>query len=336
MLTEKTIQELTAAYRSGETTPTAVAEAYLARIAKLDREVGAYLTVTGEQALEAAAGAAARYRAGAPRSALDGVPVALKDILCTRGVPTTCGSKILESFVPPYDATVVERLRAAGAVLLGKTNMDEFAMGSSTEHSAFKLTRNPWDPARVPGGSSGGSAAAVAGGLAAGAFGSDTGGSVRQPAAFCGVVGLKPTYGRVSRYRLVAFASSLDQIGPLARDVRDAALLLQVIAGRDPADSTSADAEVAAYPDRLTGTIRGMRLGVVREFFAEGLDPDVERVVRAAIEVLKGLGARVERVSLPATPHALATYYVIAPAEASSNLARYDGVKYGLRVAGAR
>ena len=336
MLTEKTIQELTAAYRSGETTPTAVAEAYLARIAKLDREVGAYLTVTGEQALEAAAGAAARYRAGAPRSALDGVPVALKDILCTRGVPTTCGSKILESFVPPYDATVVERLRAAGAVLLGKTNMDEFAMGSSTEHSAFKLTRNPWDPARVPGGSSGGSAAAVAGGLAAGALGTDTGGSVRQPAAFCGVVGLKPTYGRVSRYGLVAFGSSLDHIGPLARDVTDAALLLRAIAGADPRDATCLTAPVPDYAAALAQGVRGLRLGLPDEYFIEGMDTEVERAVRTAVDVLRGLGATVERVSLPATPHALATYYVIAPAEASSNLARYDGVKYGLRVAGAR
>src|SRR5881409_1048019 len=257
MLTEKTIQELTAAYRSGETTPTAVAEPYLARIAKLDREVGAYLTVTGEQALEAAAGAAARYRAGAPRSALDGVPVALKDILCTRGVPTTCGSKILESFVPPYDATVVSRLKDAGAVLLGKANMDEFAMGSSTEHSAFKPTRNPWDLTRVPGGSSGGSAAAVAGDLAVAALGTDTGGSVRQPAAFCGVVGLKPTYGRVSRYGLVAFASSLDHVGPLTRDVQDAALVLETIAGLDPHDSTSVPEAVPHYAAALTGDVRG-------------------------------------------------------------------------------
>ncbi|PYO19096.1 MAG: Asp-tRNA(Asn)/Glu-tRNA(Gln) amidotransferase GatCAB subunit A, partial [Candidatus Rokuibacteriota bacterium] len=234
------------------------------------------------------------------------------------------------------DATVVERLRAAGAVLLGKTNMDEFAMGSSTEHSAFKLTRNPWDPARVPGGSSGGSAAAVAGGLAAGALGTDTGGSVRQPAAFCGVVGLKPTYGRVSRYGLVAFGSSLDHIGPLARDVTDAALLLRAIAGADPRDATCLTAPVPDYAAALAQGVRGLRLGLPDEYFIEGMDPEVERAVRTAVDVLRGLGATVERVSLPATPHALATYYVIAPAEASSNLARYDGVKYGLRVAGAR
>src|SRR5256884_4277139 len=334
MLTEKTIQERTAAYRSGETTPTAVAEAYLARIAKLDREVGAYLTVTGEQALEAAAGAGVRYRAGAPGSALDGVPVALKDILCTRGVPTTCGSKILESFVPPYDATVVERLRAAGAVLLGKTNMDEFAMGSSTEHSAFKLTRNPWDPARVPGGSSGGSAAAVAGGLAAGALGTDTGGSVRQPAAFCGVVGLKPTYGRVSRYGLVAFASSLDHVGPLTRDVQDAALVLETIAGLDPHDSTSVPEAVPHYAAALTGDVRGIKIGVPKEYFTPGMDADVQRSVREAIAALEKLGAATEEISLPMTDYGIAVYYIIAPAEASSNLARYDGVKYGLRVPG--
>ena len=336
MLTEKTIHELAAAYRSGETTPTAVAEAYLARITKVDREMGAYLTVTREQALEAAAAADARYRAGTPRSALDGVPVALKDVLCTRGVPTTCGSKILETFVPPYDATVVERLRAAGAVLLGKTNMDEFAMGSSTEHSAFKPTRNPWDPTRVPGGSSGGSAAAVGGGLAAGALGTDTGGSVRQPAAFCGVVGLKPTYGRVSRYGLVAFASSLDQVGPFARDVHGAAALLQAIAGHDPRDATSVEVEVDDYAAALDGRAAGLRVGIPREYFAEGLDPGVARVVREAIEALRRLGLRTEDVSLPTTDYGIAVYYVIAPAEASSNLARYDGVKYGLRVPGAK
>src|SRR5437870_7592511 len=322
MLTEKTIQELTAAYRSGETTPTAVAEAYLARIAKLDREVGAYLTGTGGPALEAAAGAAARYRAGAARSALDGVPVALKDILCTRGVPTTCGSKILESFVPPYDATVVERLRAAGAVILGKTNLDEFAMGSSTEHSGFHPTRNPWDLTRVPGGSSGGSAAAVAAGMAAGGFGTDTGGSIRQPAAFCGVVGMKPTYGRVSRYGVVALASSLDQVGPFAQDVTDAAQLLGAVAGHDRRDATSIPAPVPDYAAELALGVAGLTLGPPDEYFIDGMDPDVERAVRAAIEVLKGLGARVESVSLPTTRHALAAYYVILPAEASSNLAR--------------
>ncbi|HYS15704.1 MAG TPA: Asp-tRNA(Asn)/Glu-tRNA(Gln) amidotransferase subunit GatA [Candidatus Binatia bacterium] len=328
------IHELTDAYRRGDLTPTAVAETYLARIDALDGRVGAYLTVVREQALAAARESELRWRAGAPLGPLDGAPVALKDVLCTVGVRTTCGSKMLESFVPPYDATTVERLRAAGAVILGKTNMDEFAMGSSTEHSAFHPTRNPWDLTRVPGGSSGGSAAAVAGALAAGAFGSDTGGSIRQPAAFCGVVGLKPTYGRVSRYGLIALASSLDQIGPFAQDVTDAALLLGAVAGHDRRDSTSIQAPVPDYSAELRKGIAGLTLGLPDEYFIDGMDPDVERAVRGAIEVLKGLGARVERVSLPTTKHSLAAYYVILPAEASSNLARYDGVKFGLRVPG--
>jgi len=328
------IHELTDAYRRGDLTPTAVAEAYLARIDALDGRVGAYLTVVRDQALAAARESELRWRAGAPLGPLDGAPVALKDVLCTRGVRTTCGSKMLESFVPPYDATVVERLRAAGAVILGKTNMDEFAMGSSTEHSAFHPTRNPWDLARVPGGSSGGSAAAVAGGLAAGGFGSDTGGSIRQPAAFCGVVGMKPTYGRVSRYGLIALASSLDQIGPFARDVRDAALLLGAVAGHDRRDATCIQAPVPDYVAELSKGVAGLTLGLPDEYFIDGMDPDVERAVRAAIEVLKELGARLERVSLPTTKHSLAAYYLILPAEASSNLARYDGVKFGLRVPG--
>ena len=328
------IHELADAYRRGDLTPTAVAEAYLARIDALDGRVGAYLTVVRDQALAAARESELRWRAGAPLGPLDGAPVALKDVLCTRGVRTTCGSKMLESFVPPYDATVVERLRAAGAVILGKTNMDEFAMGSSTEHSAFHPTRNPWDLARVPGGSSGGSAAAVAGGLAAGGLGSDTGGSIRQPAAFCGVVGMKPTYGRVSRYGLIALASSLDQIGPFAQDVRDAALLLGAVAGHDRRDATSIQAPVPEYVAELSKGVAGLTLGLPDEYFIDGMDPDVERAVRAAIEVLKELGARLERVSLPTTKHSLAAYYLILPAEASSNLARYDGVKFGLRVPG--
>ena len=328
------IHELTDAYRRGDLTPTAVAEAYLARIDALDGRVGAYLTVVRDQALAAARESELRWRAGAPLGPLDGAPVALKDVLCTRGVRTTCGSKMLEGFVPPYDATVVERLRAAGAVILGKTNMDEFAMGSSTEHSAFHPTRNPWDLARVPGGSSGGSAAAVAGGLAAGGLGSDTGGSIRQPAAFCGVVGMKPTYGRVSRYGLIALASSLDQIGPFARDVRDAALLLGAVAGHDRRDATCIQAPVPDYVAELSKGVAGLTLGLPDEYFIDGMDPEVERAVRAAIEVLKKLGARLERVSLPTTKHSLAAYYLILPAEASSNLARYDGVKFGLRVPG--
>jgi len=328
------IHELTEAYRRGDLTPTAVAESYLARIAALDQRVGAYLTVVRDDALAAAVESERRWRAGTPLGPLDGAPLALKDVLCTRGVRTTCGSRILEKFVPPYDATVVERLRAAGAVVLGKTNLDEFAMGSSTEHSAFHLTRNPWDLTRVPGGSSGGSSAAVAAGLAAGAFGTDTGGSIRQPAAFCGVVGMKPTYGRVSRYGLIALASSLDQIGPFAQDVEDTAVLLGAIAGHDRRDSTSIAAPVPDYMAELPQGVEGLTLGLPDEYFIDGMDPEIERAVREAIEVLRGLGARIERVSLPSTRHALAAYYIILPAEASSNLARYDGVKYGLRVAG--
>ena len=332
----RSLHELSAAYRRGETTPSAVTEEHLAGIDRLDGQVGAYLTVMREEALAAAREADERHRQGEPHGPLDGAPIALKDNLCVRGVRATAASRILEAFVPPYDATVVERLKAAGAVLLGKTNLDEFAMGSSTEHSAYRLTRNPWDPARVPGGSSGGSAAAVAAGMAGAALGSDTGGSVRQPAAFSGVVGVKPTYGRVSRYGLIAFASSLDQIGPLTRDVRDAALLLGVVAGPDRRDATCVDVPVPDYTAGLGADVRGLRLGVPDEYFIEGTDPEVERAVRQAIDVLRDLGATIERVSLPATEYALATYYIVAPAEASSNLARYDGVKYGLRAPGGR
>ena len=332
----RSIHELSAAFTKGAASPLAVTEEYLARIGALDARVGAYLTVTRDEALAAARASEARYRAGAPLSSLDGAPIALKDVFCTRGVRTTCGSRILDGFVPPYDATMVARLRAAGAVILGKTNMDEFAMGSSTEHSAFQVTRNPWDLARVPGGSSGGSAAAVAGGMAAGAFGTDTGGSVRQPAAFCGVVGLKPTYGRVSRYGLIAFASSLDHVAPFSLDIVDAALLLGAVAGHDPLDATSVDAPVPDYVAALPGGVRGLRIGVPDEYFGAGLDPEIDRAVRAAIDVLRDLGATVERVSLPTTEYGVATYYIVAPAEASSNLARYDGVKYGLRVPGGK
>jgi aspartyl-tRNA(Asn)/glutamyl-tRNA(Gln) amidotransferase subunit A len=331
-----TIHDLGAAFTKGASSPVAVTEAYLARIDALDAKVGAYLTVMRADALAAARAAEARYRAGAPLSPLDGVPIALKDVFCTRGVRTTCGSRILEGFVPPYDATIVERLRAAGVIILGKTNMDEFAMGSSTEHSAFQLTRNPWDLTRVPGGSSGGSAAAVAGGLAAGAFGTDTGGSVRQPAAFCGVVGLKPTYGRVSRYGLIAFASSLDHVAPFALDVVDTALLLGATAGHDPLDATSVAAPVPDYVAGLAGGVKGLKVGVPDEYFGAGLDPEIDRAVRMAVDVLRELGASIERVSLPTTEYGVATYYIVAPAEASSNLARYDGVKYGLRTPGGR
>src|SRR5712664_3585861 len=312
MLTELTIHELADLFRQKTATPTQAAREYLDRIAALDPKVKAYLTVTGEAALMRAREADARFEKGAPLGPLDGVPLGLKDVLCTRGVRTTCGSKILESFVPPYDATVVARLFAAGAVLLGKLNMDEFAMGSSTEHSAFFTTHNPWDLARVPGGSSGGAAAAVAAGMAALTLGTDTGGSIRQPAAFSGVLGMKPTYGRVSRYGVIAFASSLDQVGPFARDAEDAALMLGVIAGADPMDATAIDVPVPDYRAA------------------------VEQGGRTAIATLEKLGARTEPVSLPHTEYGLAAYYVIAPAEASSNLARYDGVKYGLRAPGAR
>jgi aspartyl-tRNA(Asn)/glutamyl-tRNA(Gln) amidotransferase subunit A len=336
MPTGLTIHELGARYRRGELTPSEATRAYLARVDAIDPQIKAYLTVTREEALGQAAEADARFRTGTPRGPLDGVPIAVKDVLCTRGIRTTCGSKILEHFVPPYDATAVARLLAAGAVLLGKLNMDEFAMGSSTENSAFFPTRNPWDLTRVPGGSSGGAAASVAADMAAATLGTDTGGSIRQPAAFCGDVGLKPTYGRVSRYGLIAFASSLDQIGPLAKDVEDAALVLGVIAGHDPMDSTSVDVPVPDYRAELGRDLKELRVGIPAEYFIDGLDPEVDAAVRAAIGTLESLGARTEPVSLPHTEYGLAAYYVIAPAEASSNLARYDGVKYGLRAGGAR
>jgi len=336
VLAALSIEALGARFRDGSATPSAATEAYLARIAALDPKVRAYTAVTRDAALAQAAEADARFRAGTPRGPLDGVPIALKDVLCTRGIATTCGSRILEAYVPPYDATVYERLRAAGSVLLGKLNMDEFAMGSSTENSAFFTTRNPWDLGRVPGGSSGGSAAAVSADMAAATFGTDTGGSIRQPAAFCGNVGLKPTYGRVSRYGLIAFASSLDQVGPFTKTVADAALALRVIAGADPMDSTAAPVAVPDYRAALGGDVAGLRIGIPREYFIDGMDPEVERAVRAAVDVLRGLGAKTEEVSLPHTEYGLAAYYLIGPAEASSNLARYDGVKYGLRVPGAR
>jgi aspartyl-tRNA(Asn)/glutamyl-tRNA(Gln) amidotransferase subunit A len=308
-------------------------EAVLDRIAAVDEDVRAYLTVTPERALEQAQ-AADRARAGGKGGSLLGIPLAIKDVLCTEGIATTAGSHILEGFVPPYDATAVRRLKDVGAVILGKTNTDEFAMGSSTENSGYFTTRNPWDLTRVPGGSSGGSAAAVAGDSCLAALGTDTGGSVRQPAALCGVVGLKPTYGRVSRYGLIAFASSLDQIGVLTKDVTDAAILLDAIAGHDPCDSTSLDARVPDYRGALTGDVREVRVGVPREYFVEGLQPDVEAAVLGAVDTLSTLGAEVREVSLPHTEYALPVYYLIAPAEASANLARYDGVRYGLRSKG--
>ncbi|MEW6487758.1 MAG: Asp-tRNA(Asn)/Glu-tRNA(Gln) amidotransferase subunit GatA [Thermodesulfobacteriota bacterium] len=330
-LVSRTASELRRLLDAREVTSEEVTRAYLERIEAVDPQIGAYLTVTPEAALDAAREADRRIGRG-EAGPLTGIPVGLKDLLCTKGVRTTCGSKMLEGFVPPYDATAVVRLREAGAVVLGKLNMDEFAMGSSNENSAFGPVRNPWDPERVPGGSSGGSAAAVAARLAAATLGSDTGGSIRQPAACCGVVGLKPTYGRVSRYGLIAFASSLDQIGPFARDVADASLLLQAIAGHDPLDSTSAAEPVPDYGAALAAGARGLRVGVPREYFVEGTDPEVAAAVRRAIDAYRELGAEVREVSLPHTRYAVAAYYLLATAEASSNLARYDGVKYGLRV----
>jgi aspartyl-tRNA(Asn)/glutamyl-tRNA(Gln) amidotransferase subunit A len=304
--------------------------AFYRRIDALEDRVHAYLTLTPELAYEQADGADRRRRSGEGGPLL-GMPLAIKDVICTKGVRTTCGSKILHNFVPPYDATVMERLNAAGAVLLGKTNMDEFAMGSSTEHSAFGITRNPWDLTAIPGGSSGGSAAAVAADECAGALGTDTGGSIRQPAACCGIVGLKPTYGRVSRYGLVAFASSLDQIGPMTKDVRDAALLLNVIGGKDRRDSTAADLPLPDFTQALTGGVEGLRIGIPQEYFIEGIAPEVARAVSAAVKVLEQLGAVTAEVSLPHTEYGVAVYYILAASEASSNLARYDGVKYGYR-----
>ncbi|MFZ5877704.1 MAG: Asp-tRNA(Asn)/Glu-tRNA(Gln) amidotransferase subunit GatA [Nitrospirota bacterium] len=306
-------------------------ESVEARVAAVEPEVHAYLSLTRDLARAQADEADRRLRAGESVTPLTGVPVALKDNMCVSGVKTTCASKILEGFVPPYDAAVVARLRAAGAVFMGKTNMDEFAMGSSTENSAFGNTRNPWGRDRIPGGSSGGSAAAVAADECLGSLGSDTGGSIRQPAACCGVVGLKPTYGRVSRYGLVAFASSLDQIGPFAKDVEDCALLLNAIAGHDPNDSTSADVPRPDYAAELKTGVRGLRVGVPKEYFIAGMDRDVEAAVKAAIRALEREGARIEDVSLPNTEYAVAVYYLLATAEASSNLARYDGVRFGYR-----
>ena len=333
-LYELTIRDAQRLLRRGEIGAVELTQAVIDRIVAVDNNVKAYLTLTPELALESAAAADDRL-SNARRTGEDdlppllGIPLAIKDVLCTEGVTTTCGSRILENFVPPYDATVVARLKAAGFVMLGKTNTDEFAMGSSTENSAYFTTHNPWDLERVPGGSSGGSAAAVAAHEALGALGTDTGGSVRQPASFCGVVGLKPTYGRVSRYGLVAFASSLDQAGTLTRTVEDSALLLGAIAGADPHDSTAAPAPVPDYLAELQGDIRGVRIGVPDEYFVPGMDQGVEAAVRRALAQLEDLGATVEPVSLPHTGYALPVYYLIAPAEASANLARYDGVKYG-------
>jgi aspartyl-tRNA(Asn)/glutamyl-tRNA(Gln) amidotransferase subunit A len=316
---------------AGEITATQIVEATLARIQAIDGQLGAFLAVDAAGARAAAAGVDHRRAANVPQGPLAGVPIALKDVLVTRGVATTAGSKILAGWIPPYDAHVVEKLRAAGAIIVGKVNCDEFAMGSSTENSAYQPTKNPWDPTRVPGGSSGGSSAAVAAGLCAASLGTDTGGSIRQPAAFCGVVGMKPTYGRVSRWGVVAFASSLDQVGPLTRTVADAALVLEAIAGFDPRDSTSLDAPVPRFTESLTGEVRGLRVGLPQEYF-EAMDDEVRAGIARAAAALIERGAEMIDLSLPHTRLALPAYYLVAPAEASSNLARFDGVRYGQRV----
>ena len=330
------IHELHEQLACGSLSAVDLTESVLQRLDAVEPRVRAYVTVTAELARQQAARADEDFARGEVHSPLQGIPLAIKDNICTMGVRTTCASRILEQFVPPYDATVMRRLQAAGAVMIGKANMDEFAMGSSTETSYFAPTRNPWGGAEyVPGGSSGGPAAAVSAGLCAAALGSDTGGSIRQPAAMTGVVGLKPTYGRVSRFGLVAFASSLDQIGPLTRDVRDAALMLQAIAGHDPRDSTSGTAPVPDYGSVLDRGVKGLKLGVPAEVFVAGMDAEVEAAVRAGIETLRQAGAELVDVSLPHTPYAVATYYILANAEASANLARYDGVRFGYRADGA-
>jgi len=335
-LTSLTIDAARSAVQERKTTALALAEAHYARIQKEDGQIGAFLTLSKERALEQADRMDRMAAEGKTLPVLGGVPVGIKDVLSTRGLRTTAGSKILQNYIPPYDCTAVARMEAAGAVVLGKMNCDEFAMGSSNENSAYHPVRNPRDLNRVPGGSSGGSAAAVASDMAVVTLGSDTGGSIRQPASFCGVVGLMPTYGRVSRYGLIAFASSLDHIGPLAKTVKDAAIVLRTIAGRDPMDSTSADVPVPDYVAELDKPVRGIKLGVAKEYFGEGLDDEVRQAVEAAIDKLKGLGCEIVPVSLPHTPYAIPTYYLIATAEASANLARFDGVRYGHRARGVK
>jgi len=315
--------------RRGELSSVELTRSVLERADALEAKLQAFITTTADLALEAARASDARRRAGGPLGPLDGIPVAIKDNISTRGVATTAGSKILKGYVPPYDAHVVERLASAGAVIVGKGNLDEFAMGSSNENSAYGPVRNPWDTGRVPGGSSGGPAAAVAAGEASVALGSDTGGSIRQPAALCGIVGMKPTYGLVSRHGLIAFASSLDQIGPFARDVTDCAITLGAIAGHDRRDSTSVERRVPDFAAALTEDIKGMRLGVPKEYLVAGIEPGVRAAFEAALSVFRTLGAVVEECSLPLTDQALAVYYLLAPSEASANLARFDGFKYG-------
>ncbi len=330
-LHELTIHQLHDLLIRREVTCREATEAFYRRIGEVEARVQAYLRLTEEEAYRQAEEVDRKIAQGEVLGDLAGIPIGLKDILCTEGIETTCGSKILKGYIPFYDATVIRRLKERGAIFLGKLNMDEFAMGSSTENSGFQITRNPWNLACIPGGSSGGSAAAVAADECAGAIGTDTGGSIRQPASCCGVVGLKPTYGRVSRYGLIAFASSLDQIGPITKDVEDCAILLGGISGFDPLDSTSVNQEVPDYKQYLTRHIEGVRIGIPKEYFVEGMDGSVETATQEAIDLLKRLGAEIKSISLPHTPYAVAVYYIICTAEASSNLARYDGVKYGFR-----
>jgi aspartyl-tRNA(Asn)/glutamyl-tRNA(Gln) amidotransferase subunit A len=330
------VTETASKIAAGELTAAGVVEAYLERITRVDQDVGAYLAVDADGARAQAAAVDQQRAAGQPLGKLAGVPIALKDVLVTRGLATTAASKILAGWVPPYDATCVDRLRAAGAIVLGKVNCDEFGMGSSTERSAFQPTKNPWDLGRVPGASSGDTSSVFAAALCGASLGTDTGGSIRQPAALCGVVGLKPTYGRVSRWGMVAFASSLDQIGPLTRTVADAALVLEVIAGFDPRDETSHDAPVPAYRDALTGDIRGLRVGVPHEYFEDGLDGEVRAALDRTAAALRERGAELVDITLPHTRLALPVYYLLAPAEASSNLARYDGIRFGKAADGAK
>ncbi|HON58231.1 MAG TPA: Asp-tRNA(Asn)/Glu-tRNA(Gln) amidotransferase subunit GatA [Smithella sp.] len=325
-----TIHELQDKIKNGDVTATQITASVFSRIEAVEDRVHAYIRLMKDDAFAAAARADADIKQGRLKP-LSGIPIALKDIVCTRGVATTCGSHILHNFVPPYNATVVEKLLEAGAIFVGKANMDEFAMGSSTETSYFGPTRNPWDLERIPGGSSGGSAAAVAADECIASIGSDTGGSIRQPAALCGVVGMKPTYGRVSRFGLIAFASSLDQIGPFTKDVEDCAVMMNVLAGYDPRESTSVNADVPDYRQFLGRDIRGWKIGIPREYVVEGIDPEISASLKNAMAVMENAGAKCVDVSLPHTPYCVATYYIIAPAEASSNLARYDGVRYGFR-----
>lgn len=333
-LYQSTIHELHDKIKEGKTTATEITKAVLQRIDTVEGKVHSYIRVMKDEALAAAAATDKEITKGNIKL-LSGIPIALKDIVCTKGITTTCGSYILHNFVPPYDATVVEKLRAAGAIFVGKANMDEFAMGSSTETSYFGPTRNPWDLECIPGGSSGGSAAAVAADECIASIGSDTGGSIRQPAALCGIVGMKPTYGRVSRFGLIAFASSLDQIGPFTKDVEDCAIMMNVLAGYDPKESTSVNVEVPDYRQFVGRDIKGWKVGIPKEYFVEGIDPEVKAAIEEAIKTMEKCGAKSVEISLPHTQYCLAVYYIIAPAEASSNLARYDGVKYGFRAPAA-